>query len=149
MWIEVGKCMLLNNLDSDRHSDFPRLVRLMALTGGLIQILAPLAMLVLPVFATCIGGDCYRQSYVQLGGSLIGYVLLFGTMLLGLAVVITNLNIAPYQNVDKRLKRRVLWAAVAGSVIACIVGAWSIGLAFVPGGFICFTALYFGGRKTS
>ncbi len=68
-------------------------------------------------------------------------------MLLGVAVVITNLNIAPFQNVDKQRKRRVLWAAVVGSVIACIVGAWSIGLAFVPGGFICFTALHFGGTK--
>ena len=141
--------MVINNSDTDRHGDFPKIIRLMALTGGLIQIVAPLAMLVLPVFATCIGGDCYRQSYVQMGGSLIGYALLFGTMLLGLAVVITNLNIAPYQNVDKRLKRRVLWAAVVGSVIACIVGAWSIGFAFAPGGLILFTALYFGSRKTN
>src|SRR5690348_5048633 len=117
--------MLLNNLGSDRHSDFPRLVRLMALAGGLIQIIAPLAMLVLPVFASCLGDNCYRQSYVQMGGSLIGYALLFGTMLMGLAVVITNLNIAPFQNMDKPLKRRVLWAAVVGSLIAFIVGAWS------------------------
>ena len=139
--------MLLNNLDAERHSDFSKSIRLLALTGGLIQIFAPLAMLVLPVFATCMGGDCYRQSYIQMGGSLIGYALLFGTMLLGLAVVITNLNIDPFQNVDKRLKRRLLWAAVAGSVIALIVGAWSIGFAFVPGGFILFTALYFDSRK--
>jgi hypothetical protein len=141
--------MLLNNLDIQRHNDFPRIIRLMALTGGLIQIVAPLAMLVLPVFASCLGDTCYRQSYIQMGGSPLGYAILLGTILLGLAVVMTNLNIAPYQNVDKRLKRRVLWAAVMGSLIAFIVGAWSIGFAFVPGGFILFTALYFDSRKTN
>ncbi len=139
--------MLLNNLDTDRHSDFPRLIRLMALTGGLIQIVAPLAMLLLPVFASCLGDNCYRQSYMQMGGSPLGYAILLGTILLGLAVVMTN--ITPYQNVDKGLKRRVLWAGVVGSLIAFIVGAWSIGLAFVPGGFILFTALYFDSRKAN
>ncbi|MEO8607968.1 MAG: hypothetical protein ABI690_08810 [Chloroflexota bacterium] len=141
--------MLIKNLETGTHNDFPKLIRLLALTGGLIQITAPLAMLFLPVFATCIGGECYRQSYIQMSGSLIGYALLFGNVLLGLVVVITNLNITPFQKVDKHLKRSVLWVAVAGSVIALILGAWSIGFAFVPGGFILFTAVYFGGRSAN
>ena len=113
-----------------------------------MQVLVALGLLFLPVFATCYVNepDCRRASYIQMGGSFIGYLLLVGMILLGTAVVITHLGLFP--NLSGRQNRRILWLAVAGSFITLIVGAWSIGLAFLPGGLLLLLAT-FANRKTN
>jgi hypothetical protein len=108
--------------------------RYLALTGGLIQVAAALGLLFLPVFATCYENepDCRRESYIQMGGSVLGYILLGGIILLGIAVVITNVEEGESQNLDKRQSYRLLWLAAVWSLVTVVLGAWSIGLAFAP-----------------
>lgn len=103
--------------------------RRFALAGGLIQLFVALGMLFLPVFATCYMNEpnCLRQSYVQMGGSIIGYIILVGMIVVGTLVAVNSLQ------PDRVPTRRLLWVATVSSFIAVILGAWSIGLAFLPG----------------
>jgi hypothetical protein len=97
--------------------------------------LAAGGMLFLPVFATCYAVDtCIRESYVQMGGSPLGYGLIIGVVISNLAVigsVITH---------NRQLLGRVIWLAVIASFTLVILGAWSIGLAFLPGGVLLLLA---------
>lgn len=108
-----------------------RLAARLALIGGLIQALVALGLLFLPVFTTCIYVDgtpeCHSQSYLQQGGSLVGYLILTLAVLAGVMAVLSSRDL----NALKAMVSR--WLAASGGIIVVAVGAWSIGIVFVPG----------------
>ncbi|MBK8135723.1 MAG: hypothetical protein IPK52_07785 [Chloroflexi bacterium] len=111
---------------------------LFAVAGGLMQIVVAVAILFLPVFATCISRSqemvCQRQSYIQQGGSVLGFALLVLMIVAGvLALVSTRIESVSQAG-------RFRWIAVLLSVSFAIVGAWSIGLIFVPGAVFLLAA---------
>src|SRR5262249_1806973 len=107
-----------------------RLIRakLFAMTGGLIQALLAFSLLFLPVFATCIENQpCYRQSYIQLGGSWVGYTAFSLMMVLRVLVVISHIRPTfPY-------RKPIRWIAALSSWVVVILTAWGLGFTFFPG----------------
>lgn len=103
----------------------------LALIGGLIQALVALGLLFLPVFTTCIYVDgaleCHSQSYLQQGGSLVGYLILILAILAGAVAALSSRD----PNVFKAVLSR--WLSASAGVIVVAVGIWSIGIVFVPG----------------
>jgi len=119
-----------------------RRASLFAVAGGMIQIVLAAGILFLPVFATCIGQDqtmvCQRQSYIQQGGSLLGYAFLVATIVAGvLALISTRIE-------NGSQARRLRWFAVLLTAGFAVVGAWSIGLIFVPGALLLLLSALFG-----
>ncbi len=111
---------------------------LFAVAGGLMQIALAISILFLPVFATCLpqGQDmvCNQQSYIQQGGSPLGYGFLALMIVAGImALVSTRIDNAAQA-------RRLCWIAVLLTVGMAIVGAWGFGLLFVPGGLLLLLA---------
>ncbi|HET7090960.1 MAG TPA: hypothetical protein VFL17_20200 [Anaerolineae bacterium] len=108
-----------------------RLASRLALIGGLIQALVALGLLLLPVFTTCIYVDgapeCHSQSYLQQGGSLVGYLILTLAILAGVVAVLSSQDL----NSPKAVLSR--WLAASAGVIVVAVGIWSIGIVFMPG----------------
>ena len=105
------------------------------------------SILFLPVFATCISRSqemvCQRQSYIQQGGSVLGFAFLVLMIVAGvLALVSTRI-----ENVSHA--RRLRWIAVLLSVSFVIVGAWSIGLTFVPGALLLLLSALFSRQSAS
>ncbi|MBV6438360.1 MAG: hypothetical protein AELANPGJ_03662 [Anaerolineae bacterium] len=120
---------------------------LFAVAGGLMQIALAIGILFLPVFATCLpqGQDmvCNRQSYIQQGGSPVGYVFLALMIVAGImALVSTRID-------NAILARRLRWIAVLFTVGMAIVGAWGFGLLFVPGGVLLLLAAILSRKGTS
>ncbi len=112
-----------------------------AVAGGLLQMAMAISVLFLPVFAICLpqGQEivCQRQSYIQQGGSVLGFAFLLLMIVAGvLALVSTRI-----ENVSHA--RRLRWIAVLLSVSFVIVGAWSIGLTFVPGALLLLLSALF------
>jgi hypothetical protein len=122
-------------IGGDTHQQYRR-IPISALAAGLIQVLVAVGMLFLPVFATCYAVDspCVRQSYVQMGGSPLGYSLILAVILTHIAVI------AGVFTKNTALVGRVIWLAVLASFALVILGAWSIGLAFLPGGALLLIA---------
>ena len=114
----------------------PRVVKVLALIGGLIQVIVAFVILFLPVFVTCYlnESDCRRQSYIQLGGSILGYVMFIAMIVVGILVIVTHIN------PTSRPRGRILWLAAASSFVVVILGAWSIGVAFALGGALLLIA---------
>ena len=131
-----GKLMFLQNLKSTHGIQLVGMTRRIALVSGLIQLLVALGVLFLPVFATCYVNepDCRRETYIQMGGSIIGYIMLISMFLMGILVMVNSLQ------PDRPLDRRLLWVAAVSSFMVVILGAWSIGLAFLPGGALLLIA---------
>ena len=103
-----------------------------AVTGGLIQMAAALAILFLPVLGNCSmpeGGEltCNRVSYIQMGGNGFGYSILIAMIGIGALAVGSAL--------DTNRKRVLLvrWAGVLLSITVAIVTGFSFGIVFVPG----------------
>lgn len=116
-------------------------VNLFAVAGGLTQIALSLSLLFLPVFATCLSRGqewvCQRQSYLQQGGNALGFAFLVLMIVVGgLALVSTRIE-------NGSQARRLRWIAVLLSVSFAIVGAWSIGLIFVPGALLLMPSTLF------
>lgn len=128
-------------MDVLKHEGMPKNVRLLSLAGGLIQVVVASGLLFLPVFATCYGDSCVRQSYIQLGGSLMGTALLALMLATGLLVVAGN-----FQQ-DHVRQRQMIWFAAISSFVTAVIGAWSIGFAFLPGGILLVSAAIFGRRQ--
>lgn len=103
-------------------------------------MLVSLGTLFLPVFATCYVNEpeCRRASYIQQGGTVIGYALLGGMAILGAAVALTEMGLP--LNIRAEQKRKLLWLAVVASGVTVVLGAWSIGFAFAPGGILLLIA---------
>src|SRR5690606_10675859 len=116
-------------------------IRLLSFAGGLMQTLVALSILFLPVFVTCYLNEstCRYQSYIQLGGNFLGYTLLTLMLLLGLLVI----GISFSRNLT--LQHLVFWIAAISSFVTVIVGSWSFGFTFLPGGvLLLITAIYSG-----
>lgn len=115
-------------------------VNLYAIIGGLFQIALSLCVLFLPVFATC-GPQgqatiCERESYIQMGGSVVGY----GFLVLMIAVCVMAIVSTRIGNPVHVCQLR--WLGVLASVSFVIIGGWSIGLLFLPSGlFLLLAAL--------
>lgn len=109
-------------------------VSLFALAGGLFHIALSLSLLFLPVFARCLpqGEEmiCEWQSYIQRGGNIIGFGFLFLMIAAGVMAIVSTRIENPSQ------VRRLRWLAVVFTVCFAVIGAWSIGLLFVPGGLL-------------
>lgn len=107
---------------------------LFAITGGLLHIALAGGLMFLPVFAICIrqGQEvvCTHQSYIQQGGNVLGLGLLLLMIVAGLIAIIST------QIKDHVQARRLRWIVVAATVCFVVIGAWSIGLLFVPGGLL-------------
>jgi hypothetical protein len=114
---------------------------LFAITGGLMQMVLAFGLLFLPIFATCLlhGQEwvCQRQSYIQQGGSVLGYAFLVLMIVAG-SLVLASIRL-------ERLKQhahRVRWIAVLLTAGFAIIGTWSIGLLFVPGGLFLLLSAF-------
>ncbi len=107
---------------------------LFAIAGGLLHIVLAGSLLFLPVFATCFpqGQEmvCERQTYLQQGGNLIGLGFLLLMIVVGLIAILSTRLENPSQ------VRRLRWLAVVVTVGFTIIGAWGIGLFFIPGGLL-------------
>ncbi len=107
---------------------------LIALTGGLLHIALAGGLMFLPVFAICFrqGQEvvCTRQSYIQQGGNVLGLGLLLLMIVAGVIAIIST-------RIKDRIQARCLcWIAVAATICFAVIGAWSIGLLFVPSGLL-------------
>jgi len=112
-----------------------------AVAGGLLQMVLAASVLFLPLFAACIdrghGMVCQRQSYIQQGGSVLGFFFLFVMIVAGVLAILST-------RIDSVLQaRRLRWIAVLLSVSFAIVGAWSIGLIFAPGALLLLLSALF------
>lgn len=76
---------------------------------------------------------CQRQWYIQQGGSVIGFAFLILMIVAGVLALVST-RIENVSNAD-----RLRWIAVSFA----IVGAWSIGLIFVPGALLLLLFVLF------
>ena len=116
------------------------------MTGGLLQIVLSLCVLFLPVFATCgPQGEatiCKRESYIQMGGSTVGYGFLVLMIAVGVMAIIST-------RIDNATQAcRLRWLGVLASASFVIIGAWSIGLLFLPGTLCLLVAALACRRRT-
>ena len=110
-----------------------------AIVGGLVQIVAALAVLFLPILSTCeatAGGPmvCSQVSYLQYGGNLLGY---------GMLIVMIGVGIAAINSVRDSNYRRtqiIRWLAGVLSGVVTVVAGWSFGIVFAPGMLLLFIA---------
>lgn len=107
---------------------------LFAIAGGLLHIALAGSLLVLPVFAICLPQGqalvCEHQTYLQQGGNLIGLGFLLLMIVAGVIAIFSTRLENPSQ------VRRLRWLAVAITVGFMVIGAWGIGLFFIPGGIL-------------
>jgi hypothetical protein len=110
--------------------------RNLILVVSVIQIALVLAILFLPLFGTCIGSEpCSYQSYIQMGGNIVGFGFLGGLIVLGGLLIVTS-----YTG-DIGRTRLLLGVNIVVNVLFAIVGAWSFGLAFLPVALMLLLAL--------
>jgi hypothetical protein len=112
---------------------------LVALAAGLVQGFLALCLLFLPIFAMCMGQpdgalSCSRETYIQMGGNLIGSVFLLLMIGVGVGAILSSRLENPSHVCLYR------WLAVVISAAFVVVGAWSIGLLFLPGGLLMLLA---------
>jgi hypothetical protein len=103
-----------------------------ALSGGLAQMAAALAILFLPVLGNCSiqedgGLICGRVSYIQLGGNALGYGLLIAMIGVG------ALAVGSAQDTNRKRMLFVRWGGTLYSFIVAIITGFSFGIVFVPG----------------
>lgn len=107
---------------------------LFAFAGGLFQISLALGLLILPVFSSCMpqGQEmvCERLTYLQQGGNVLGVAFLLMMVAAGI------LGIASTRTADSTQARRFRWIAVILTASFAVIGAWSFGLFFAPGGIL-------------
>lgn len=120
------------------RSNRERVVSLITLAAGLIQSLLAIGVLFLPIFATCIQQHntlvCRRESYIQQGGNLVGYGFLFLMLGIGISAIIST-------KIQKSSQVCIFrWLAVLLTASFVVIGVWSIGLLFVPGGVLMLIA---------
>jgi hypothetical protein len=112
---------------------------LFAMTGGLLQIGMSLSVLFLPIVGgTCTWQgqvmSCRQESYIEMGGNVLGYGFLFLMIAVGvMAIVSTRID-------NPTWSCRFRWLGVLASVSFVVIGAWSIGLLFLPGAVFLLVA---------
>lgn len=99
------------------------LTSMFAITGGLLQSGISLSVLFLPVIPT----SSERASYIQMGGNVLGYGFLCLMVAVGIMAFISTRIDNPVQVC------RLRWLGVIASATFVVIGAWSIGLLFLPG----------------
>jgi hypothetical protein len=105
-----------------------------------MQAAFALAVLVLPLMpmncVTTLRQEtiCPRVSYIEMGGSLIGYAFLIAMIAIGVGSVVLLRVRNPTVTCAFR------WLAVLASVGFVVVGSWSIGFLFLPGGVLMLIA---------
>src|SRR5512147_3086279 len=90
-----------------------------ALSGGLVQIAAALAILFLPVLGNCSmpeGGEltCSRLSYIQMGGNRFGYSILIAMIGVG------ALAVGSAQDTNRKRMLLVRWGGTLFSLVVAI-----------------------------
>jgi hypothetical protein len=110
----------------------------LSVLGGFLHIAAAIAILFFPVLVTCQFGDqgekCYGQSYIQIGGNILGYALLLLMILAGAA--------AMYSSYDSNQRRAYFsrWLVVVVGAIIIYVTGFSFGIIFIPGAVLILLA---------
>lgn len=108
------------------------------LIAGILQLSMALVVLGAPLFSTCAidQGEmvCTRQSYIQMGGNLLGYAFLAAMIAIGVIAVVTR------DWHQTRFLQVFRWVAAIVSFTFGVLGAWSIGALFLPGGVLMLFA---------
>lgn len=131
--------MLLENAQGDTMGK--NRPGLFAITGGVLQIVMSLSVLFLPIFGgTCRwqgqAMTCRQASYIEMGGNALGYGFLFLMIAVGVSAILSTRIDNPAYICWIR------WFGVLSSVSFVVIGAWSIGLLFLPGAlFLLIAAL--------
>ena len=73
---------------------------------------------------------CTRESYIQMGGSVIGYGFLMAMIGIGIGAVVSTKLDNPSPVCAYR------WTALLITTAFVVIGGWSIGLLFLPGGLL-------------
>jgi len=106
----------------------------LAIIGGLVQAIVALSLLFLPVFATCNYVDselhCRRESYLQLGGNVLGYTFLTLIVIGSTLLVVSSRNLKPMWVFFTR------WLVALISAAIVVIAGWSFGIVFLPGGLL-------------
>ena len=110
-----------------------------AIVGGLVQVVAALAVLFLPILSTCeavTGGPlvCSQVSYLQYGGNLLGYLMLIVMVAVGVAAI-NSVRDSNYRRIQI-----IRWLAGVLSGIVVVAAGWSFGIIFAPGMLLLFVA---------
>jgi hypothetical protein len=105
-----------------------------AVMGGLIQASMALSILFLPVLGGCwLDADqmiCGRQSYLQLGGNILGYTFLIAMLAVGVTTIVNS------RGTNNRQMFFVRWVGTLLSFIVFIVAGFGFGIAFAPGALL-------------
>jgi len=107
----------------------------LTLFGGLIQLLSALSLLFLPVIVTCDSDNvCSGESYLQQGGTTLGYIFLIGMAGIGVLAILSSQ--------DRNDRRAFLsrWLFVAAGAVVVVVAGFGFGLVFAPGTLILLLA---------
>lgn len=99
------------------------LISLITIVGGLLQSSISLSVLFLPIIPISNG----RASYIQMGGNVLGYGFLLLMIAVGVMAFISTRIDNPAQVC------RLRWLSVLSSASFVVIGAWGIGLLFLPG----------------
>ena len=115
-----------------------RIASRLAIIGGLVQALAAISILFLPVLVTCVPQSsdrvCRGESYLQSGGNALGYTFLTLMIVVGVLAVASSRDPNPGRAFVSR------WLAVLVSAIVAVIAGWGFGLAFAPGGVLMLLA---------
>lgn len=113
-----------------------RFIDLLTVAVGLLQAALAFSFAFLPVFTTCMGSanaplDCRRITYGEQGGTSAGYAVFLVMIVVGIGLVVST-----------RLADscRFRWLALAVMAAIIVLGAWGVGLLFLPGGLLLLLA---------
>lgn len=109
-----------------------------AFIGGLLHVIVPLAILVLPLLGECIGANCVWRPYSSIGNT-VGYLTLALMILLGGIAIGTTQS----KTLGQSLKRWSLGFIVVVSLGVVYLTGWSIGISFLPGTVLLLYATVF------
>lgn len=111
-----------------------RLATFFTIVAGALQAGLAFTVLFLPFFAKCIetqsGRVCRYESYTDMNGTALGYTFLLLFFALGVGAIISTWS----GNTPSICAIR--WLTVLTSAIFAVIGAWSIGFVFLPGGLL-------------
>jgi hypothetical protein len=111
-----------------------RLATFFTIVAGTLQAVLAFTVLFLPFFAKCIetqsGLACRYESYTEMGGNALGYTFLLLFFALGIGAIISTWS------GNTSFICVVRWLTVLTSTIFAVIGAWSIGFVFLPGGLL-------------
>ena len=111
-----------------------RLASFFTIIAGTVQVVLAFSVLFLPFFGKCIetssGLTCQYESYTEMGGTALGYTFLRLFFALGIGALVSTWS------GHTLFICAVRWLTVLTSAIFAVIGAWSIGFVFLPGGLL-------------